>query len=171
MCRRRSAIGCDVVILCVANRSTLIAVEAASSPFLTIQAVSILTGLGFFVPIRSRSWHSIWHTVKLRKLADCELQEPLFNPFLLGVLFKYETKFQWPIRIHLLRNVMVKKNLQESKSRCKIVCTLRLETLLKKSGEVHQLMNHPPHQLANLDGIYLCELVYLSLVKNGTVKW
>ena len=43
------------LMLYVANRSTLIAVEAASSPFLTIQAVSTLPGLGFFMPIRSRS--------------------------------------------------------------------------------------------------------------------
>ena len=32
-------------------------------------------------------------TVQVRKLVDRELQEPLFDVFLWGVLFKYKTKF------------------------------------------------------------------------------
>ena len=38
----------------------------------------------------------IWshvRTVQVRKLVDRELQEPLFDVFLWGVLFKYKTKF------------------------------------------------------------------------------
>ena len=59
------------LMLYVANRSTLIAVEAASSPFLTIQAVSILPGLAsscrlevevgiqFGIPSNFESWQTV----------------------------------------------------------------------------------------------------------------
>ena len=47
----------------------------------------------FFLQLLLETFYNRNHTVQVRKLVDRELQEPLFDVFLWGVLFKYKTKF------------------------------------------------------------------------------